>query len=223
MRSWLLWFNLVSICIFVLNGCSSTTPPKPLSQQVETYPFREFKANVTVAANPCASYERVKESFPTGGEYLESNVLPVQLLVRNDGQDDLLFRIANVHLVSTDGTSRNGLNPAETYEAIKDSAGGGGYVALFGVFGVPAMLKQRERVMKDVMEASLKDTIISPRSAMTGFAFFPLQDSDTSLQGTKLRVVLQNPTALTETTFEIAMVGDFPKNRRTPPAKPTQP
>jgi len=57
-------------------------------------------------------------------DYLSNNVLPVQILIRNDGGDELLFRIANVRLVWVDGSLRNVLTTPETFAAIKTSVGG---------------------------------------------------------------------------------------------------
>lgn len=215
-------FTVVAVGLGLLVGCASAPPAPTVSQQFEAYPFREAKAKIAIGVNPCTSQERVKEALPAGADYLAGNVLPLQILLRNDGQDDLFFKVENVRLVWSDGGVREALSPAQTYEAIKDEAGGMTYVGLFGVFGVPAMLKQRENVMKEVMNASAKDGIIGLQKTVTGVLFYPLHDADTSLRGAKIRLVLQNPASLTETAFELPLSGDLPKNRKPePPKQPT--
>lgn len=217
-------FTVVAVGLGLLVGCASAPPAPTASQQFEAYPFRKAKAKIAIGVNPCTSQERVKEALPAGADYLAGNVLPLQILLRNDGQDDLFFKVENVRLVWSDGAVRKALTPAQTYEAIKEEAGGMGYVGFFGVFGIPAMLKQRENVMKEVMDASAKDGVIGRQKAVTGVLFYPLLDSDNSLRGTKLRIVVQNPAALTETTFELPLNGDLQKDRKPEPMKrPTGP
>jgi hypothetical protein len=210
-------FALAVACLLVATACSYT-PPKPGSQQAERYPFRDTKGAITVGVNPFLSEERLHEVLSSAGSYLDNNVLPIQLLIRNDGQDELLFRTANVRLVWPDATPRNPLSVPDTFEAVKSSVAAGAIMG--GVIGASAVSTQNEHKMKDLMAVSLKDTNLSPRSALTGFLFFPLQKSDASLKGTRLQLILQNPTSLTETTCEIGLGGDLPKGRGTMPAKP---
>jgi|GEM_PF-1737067 hypothetical protein len=65
--------------------------------------------------------------------------------------------------------------------------------------------------MKDLTVVSLTDSNVTPRSAIVGFVFFPLKQSDTSLKGTKLQLILQHPSNLAESISEIALEGELPK------------
>jgi hypothetical protein len=205
-----------------LAGCASAPLAPTASPQLEQYPFRQATAAVAIGVNPCASKDRVKEVLPAGADYLAGNVLPLQILLRNEGPDDLFVKVTNMRLVASDGGVREALTPAQTYEAIKSEAGGMAYVGLFGVFGVPALMKQRESVMQEVMNVSAKDGVIGPKQMATGVLFYPLQDRDTSLSGTKLTVVVQNPGNLTETTFELPLGGDLPSGRKSTSTDPAR-
>jgi hypothetical protein len=185
---------------------------------LEDYPFREAKGPVTVAVNAFVSEKQLEGVLSGSDDFLRNNVLPVQILIRNDGQDEQLFRTASLRLVWIDGSLRAPLTTAETYEAVKSSMVGG--IIAMGSIGAAVVSKQNENKMKDLATVSLKDANISPQATLVGFAFFPIQSNDTSLKDTKVRVLLQNPTSLIETTFEIALAGDLPKFRGAVPPKP---
>lgn len=217
MRRRLLSAKLVSICLLSAVACSYT-PPKPGSQRLEDYPFRDSKAGVTVAAKAFVSEEGLKESLSGGADYLENDVLPIQILIRNDSRDEQLVRAAHVGLVWAGGSLRAALTVPETYEAVKSSVAGG--AIMLGVIGAAAAASQNENKMKDLTTVALKDANISPSATVVGFVFFPLQKNDKSLKGAKLRVVLQNPTRLTDTSFELTLEGDLPKSRGAVSATP---
>ncbi len=65
--------------------------------------------------------------------------------------------------------------------------------------------------MKDLAAVALRDASVAPQSALVGFVFFPLQKENRSLNGAKLRLLLQDLTDLTNTSFEIGLRGDLPK------------
>lgn len=206
------------LLVFLLSTTAcSYTPPKPASQHPEDYPFRVSKIGLTVAVRAFLSEEQLKETLSAGEDYLSNNVLPIQVLIRNDTQDEQLLRASFVRLVWSDGSIRSALTPSETFEAVKSSVAGG--AIMMGVIGAAAASSQNENIMKDLTTVTLKDTNISPRASATGFAFFKLSKGDTSLTRTKLRVILQNPTGLTETILEIALGGDLPKSRGAVPPK----
>jgi hypothetical protein len=176
---------------------------------MEDYAVRATTGAITVAATPFTSKDKLKDTLTSGDAYLDNQVLPIQLLVRNDGPEETLFRVEALRLVWADGAVRSPLTPGEVYAAVKSSVAAG---AIFGgVLGASAVSTQNEHKMRDITSVALQDASIAPGASLTGFAFFPLKKTDASLKGSTLRVVLRTPGNPTDTVVELALEGDLPK------------
>ncbi len=136
MRRWLFTSTVVLFSLVSAAACSYTAP-KAGSQILEDYPFRESQGHLALGVNPFVSEERLKETLSGGEDYLRNKVLPIQILLRNDGPNEQLFRLGSVQLVWIDGSSRVPLNTSETYETVRGSMAA---AAIFGgVIGASAM------------------------------------------------------------------------------------
>lgn len=199
----------------------SYTPPTPGSQQLNDYPFRASGSGIGVGVNAYVSEERLKERLPAASTCLENGVLPIQVLILNDRQNEILVRTASIALVFADGSRRSALTVPETFEAIKGSVVGGALA--FGIIGAVAVSSQNENRMKDLMAVTLRDGSIGPGTGQTGFLFFALKKGDSSLNGAKLVMALQLAAAPTQIAVEIGLAGDLPSERRSADAPVTAP
>ena len=163
------------LAIFVgLSGCASYAPTSAPSPKSSSLPFTVTEGYVTVGADPYTQADRLKACF--GGNLNEAGVLPIQVMIRNDGDRKILVRPSDVLLVLPGGGQ---FCPSGASAAASKMESIGGVVAsgiAFGLIGVlvasSAEDKARGARLEDFKRKELQEARLGPGESASGFLYF---------------------------------------------------
>ena len=157
---------------------------------VEAYASRQSQGTVTIAADPYPSETRIRTAFDIKG-LSELGLIPINLIISNQGPDALSIDGATINLQDPDYGSLRALPPKEVVEMILRLDRG-----RRSPLGVPlprlGLGRGRSRVEKralemedDFIRKSLKRRI-RPRATAWGFVFFQIPERKSRLTGYKI-------------------------------------
>ena len=157
-----------------LSGCASYAPTSATAPASSSLPFMVTDGNVTVGADPYTQAERLKACF--GGDLNDVGVLPIQVIVRNDGDRKILVRPSDVILVIPNCGQ---FCPAGASAAASKMESIGGVVASGVAFGIIGVLvasnaedKARAARLEDYKRKELQESRLGPGESASGFLYF---------------------------------------------------
>lgn len=158
---------------------------------VEAYASRQSQGTVTIAADPYPSETRIRTAFDIKG-LSELGLVPINLIISNQGPDALSINGATITLLDPDYGSLQALPPKEVAGMILRQARSRREPLSPVPLPRSPIGRGRSRVEKqaleiedDLIRKSLKRRI-RPRATAWGFVFFQLPERKSSLSGHKI-------------------------------------
>ena len=166
---------LVLATSLALSGCASYTGGAALVPKQEAMPAWVSAGVLGAGADPHVTKERIKSVFD--GDLIEEGVLPIQVLVRNDGERRALIRSSDMTLALPNGNqigSAGATAVAARFEqGIGDVVGWG---IAFGVIGILAASANKDKVrsarLADYRSKELAEVTLGRGESAHGFVFF---------------------------------------------------
>jgi hypothetical protein len=189
-------------------GCAS--PAAVQTQPIQTYEFRQVQERVQVALDPYFQVERARELFRTADQFPEAGLLPVQVIVENDGTGEVNVDPQEFRLMRPNGQQGVSLPPEDAFTLVKKAVGAW---ALLPILGQSAVGVQNDQRLKDFEARALRETKIQPGQSASGFVYFQVLTSDVNLAGSRVVCALQDGGGK-KLTYEIPIAG-----RRDAPAQ----
>jgi len=157
----------------------------------KTYPFHQSQGNVTIAADPYETDDKVKTAFDVKG--LEKlGIIPVNLIITNEGEDLISVTGQDVNLLDAKNQSIESTPPKEVVQLILNK---GKEPAASGRSRSPIPLPRRDSQRGDAFEIetdfankALKEARVTPKSTASGFVFFRMPSKQTRLSGYKIYI-----------------------------------
>lgn len=162
----------------------------PRANRASTYPARDSHPNehVTIAADPYDTPDKLK-IFRM--KYLERGILPIYLIVTNDGSSPLVLRNMDVQLTSSERRAR--LSPLEAEDLFRrlqrvrrSTQVPIGPIPRTGGPKVKGGLKQEDR--DEIDRALFRAMAVDPNSTQSGFLFFDVSELDYPLPNATLYI-----------------------------------
>ena len=201
---------LCTTILFVFMGCVLYSPTANPVPKIETMPVSRSADLVTVGADPFVQKDRQKAVF--NAELDDVGVLPIQVLVRNDGDRILWVRPSDITLTLPDGNQIHS-SRAAAVTALKDTGSGevvGGLI-LFGAVGAIGASSSREQVrsarLKDYQSKEFPDVTLNKNEWAHGFVFFIPPRGTKSFSHAVLNVRLVDNTARLAFVIQVPLTG----------------
>ncbi len=169
----------VPFAIFFAAGLPSAHAAKkeaPPALAATAYPARDTheKEHVTIAAEPFETRAR-GEFFRN--DYAGHSILPVRLVIQNDGDAPLDLNQARIQFIAADGTKLPAATPDELnrrlfrFNDIKQKR----------IPGTPITYKPTsvdKKILDDDKDFSFSQTVIPPHTSASGFLFYDIKEVD---------------------------------------------
>lgn len=156
----------------------------PKTQPAAAYPAHDYHSaeKVTVAVDP---YDSAPKNNIFVVNYRAADLLPVLVVVTNDGDDPIELSHMNAELVTGDGAKLGAENEDDIYRRVSHPNASGARVPLpFPTKKVKGGVNSKE--FTEIENASFKAKAVEPRSSQAGFLFFDITDIATPLKGSHL-------------------------------------
>lgn len=173
------------LVLVVLGGCASYTPHSVQVPRIEAMSALGIENEITVGADPYVQPDRQDAVFD--GDLRKAGILPIQILLQNNGDRRLLVRRSNITLVLPDGRQ---ISPVgATAVAVKVPPKGGGWGYGLGFYGLVAESmaadKARQGRVADYRNKELQDVTLVKGESAHGFIYFvPPQETPTFTKAT---------------------------------------
>ncbi len=159
----------------------------PPAQAASAYPAKDThdKEHVTVAAEPFDT--RAKGEF-FRNDYSGHSILPVRVIIQNDGDAPLDLNQARFQFVAADGTKLPAATPDELNRRLFRFAD----IKQKRIPGTPITYKPTtvdKKIIDDDKDFSFSQTVVPPHTSASGFLFYDIRDlEDPPLRGAELYV-----------------------------------
>ena len=153
----------------------------PKAQPAFGYPARDHhaKENVTVALDP---YDAPPKSNIFVVNYREHDLLPILLVVTNDGDEPIELSGMKAELVTTDRTKLSAATEEDVLRRISHPHASGARVPVpFPTKRVKGGVDAKE--LSEIQSAQFKAKAVEPRRSQVGFLFFDVSDLQNPLAG----------------------------------------
>ncbi len=158
----------------VLPACASCSPASKGAPGSLPMPICRIEGVLTVGADPYAQPRRQKNSF--GADLNSAGVLPIQVMVKNDGERKVLVRPSDMLLVLPDGSRINPVGASEAAVRVDTGARGAAVASQAGpskapVSGDTATRAQAARI-EDFKRKELQESRLDVGQSARGFVYF---------------------------------------------------
>jgi len=161
----------------------------PPVQAATTYPDVEVheKEKVAIAAEPYDTKEKEK-IFRV--DYLAHGVMPIWLVVTNNGDRPISLRDARILFQTADGDRIQAAEPEDVLRLMTRKEREGGHIPLPGP--LPSIHTKPkgsiQEIQADFDEFEYGALVVEPHTTRAGFLFYDVSDLDHPLQGAKLHL-----------------------------------
>ncbi len=161
----------------------------PTVQPATTFPDVEVhaKEKVAIAAEPYDTKEKEK-IFRV--DYLAHGIMPIRLVVTNNGDRSISLRDARILFQTADGTRIQAAEPEDVERVMTRKEREGGKIPMPGP--LPSIhLKPKasdKEIEQDFDQFEYGALVVEPHSTRAGFLFYDVSDLDHPLQGAKLHL-----------------------------------
>ena len=153
----------------------------PKTQPAAAYPAHDYhsKEKVTVGLDPYNTPEKTKIFVVN---YRELDLLPVLMVITNDGDSPISLTDIKAQLVTEDGTKLSPATEDDVYRRVSHPSAAGTRVPLpFPTRRVKGGVNTKE--WTEITNAQFKAKAVEPRGSQTGFLFFDVSDVKDPLKG----------------------------------------
>lgn len=166
---------LVLATSLALSGCASYTGGAALAPKQEAMPAWASAGVLGAGADPYVTKERVKSVFD--GDLIEEGVLPIHVLVRNDGERRILVRSSDMTLALSSGNQIGSAGATAVAARFEQGVGDViGWGIAFGVIGILAASANKDKVrsarLADYRSKELAEVSLGQGESAHGFVFF---------------------------------------------------
>jgi hypothetical protein len=184
-----------ALCLLVLlmAGAAPARDEKvfepPAAYNANSYPARTFdeQAHITIAADP---YDTADKAVIFVGDYLNSGLLPLRLIVSNDGDAPIALTDLKVEFVTV---NRDKLVPQRTEDILRRLSRTNSRPDEQVEIPLPlphrkAKKAVKEEVQDEIGRAQFMAKAVEPHSTQSGFLFFDISGIRNPLAGANLYV-----------------------------------
>jgi hypothetical protein len=183
------------VCLLVLLAASAA-PAKdkkvfdpPAAYHANSYPARTYDAreHLTIAADP---YDTADKATIFAGDYVSSGLLPVRLIISNDGDAPIALTDLKVEMVTN---MRDKLQPQRTEDIMRrlsrtDSRPDERIEVPLPIPHRKPKKAVKEEVQDEIGRAQFMAKAVEPHSTQSGFLFFDVSGISNPLAGANLYV-----------------------------------
>jgi hypothetical protein len=157
-----------------------------------TYIFHTAQGQVTIAADPYETNDKIRTAFDLK-DLEKLGIIPVNVIISNDGDDLILVNGQDVNLVDPRNHSIASLPIGDVVQAVltkgkSPSTQGPNPQSRFPLPRKDGLRGDAFEIETDLSNRSLKDLRVSPKTTASGFVFFQLPDRQMKLAGYKLYI-----------------------------------
>jgi len=176
-----LLFFFVCSCAPVIAGYKSL---KVRIEPAKSYPFHQQQGDITIAADPYETKERIKTAFDLK-ELEQKGIVPVHIIISNDGEDPIVISGQDINLLDSNNRSFEPLPVDEVVRAIVYKEGPR---TSRSPSPLPFPRGSGRRgdafeIETDLTNKSLRDLRVAPKTNAAGFVFFRLPNNRMKLGG----------------------------------------
>jgi hypothetical protein len=176
---------LIGFCLPALAAEHTPPPVQPASSfaAVEAHPDEK----VVIAAEP---YDTKEKQALFRVDYLSHGVMPVRLIVTNNGNRPISLRDARILFQTAAGDRIQAAEPEDVERLMNHKERQGGRIPLPG--GLPPIkLKPKagdKEIEQDFNTFEFSALVVEPHTTRAGFLFYDVSDLDHPLRGAKLHL-----------------------------------
>jgi len=179
---------LLPMALLSITGWANDHAMPPV-QPATTYPDVEThaKEKVSIAAEPYDTREKAK-IFRV--DYLAHGVMPIWLVITNNGDKPISLREARILFQTADGDRIQAAEPEDVERLMTRKEREGGKIPLPGPLP-PIHTKPKasnKEIEEDFDEFEYGALVVEPHSTRAGFLFYDVSTLDHPLQGAKLHL-----------------------------------
>jgi hypothetical protein len=199
---------LAALCLAALTVISfakDKTLPLPRAFHAKTYPANDIHDDekVAIAADPYDTADKVATAFNV--KYVDQGLLPVHLIISNDGNQPVSLAEMKIVFVTKKGTKLDPARPEDIYRRIGHPRQSGPVIN-----PLPIPRKQprsvSEQARDEVQQAQFLAKAVEPHGTQAGFLFFDVSGIESPLAGAKLEITgIMNSDGKELFYFEIPM------------------
>ena len=175
----------VLLCGGVLWAAKEFVMPK--ADNANTYPSRDSHPNEKVTA-AIDVYNSPPKSDIFITHYAEEGILPVLLIVTNDGDQPLSLKDLRAQLVTSRRTKLEGLDVDDVFRRVAHIQGSSTSPARVGPLPLPGGNKNKKAQQQydEILRAHFAAQAVEPHTTKSGFLFFDVQDVKQAVAGSNI-------------------------------------
>jgi hypothetical protein len=157
----------------------------------QSYPFHQTQSNVTIAADPYETNEKIRTAFDVK-DLEKLGIVPVNIVISNEGEDLISINGEDINLLDDKNRSIQSTAPEEVVQLILNK---GKAPSSRSRTPSPIPLPRREGLRGDAFEIetdfrnkALKEVRVAPKTTASGFLFFRLPGKETRLSRYKIYI-----------------------------------
>ncbi|MDA8091933.1 MAG: hypothetical protein M0Z52_12265 [Actinomycetota bacterium] len=175
---------LFVIALLTVSGCVSYTPKQVAMNDPAAYTMRQTKENISLAIDPYYSADKQKKAFDTSDSMISQGLMPVAVIVKNDGDIPVKVEKGMFALMKPDGSQEKPVPVEDVYKAVKYSTLG--RAVMGGAFAAASASNANEAMLADLKNKDLKDHVVAKDATDTGFLFFDVPKDIKGVDGYKI-------------------------------------
>lgn len=176
------------IALLAVSGCVSYTPRQVAMNDPGAYTMRQTMENISLAVDPYYTADKQKTAFDTSDSMISQGLMPVAIVVKNEGDVPVKIEKGIFVLENPDGSKEKPLPVEDVYKAVKYSTLG--RAAMGGVFAAASASNANDAILADLKNKDLKDQIVAKDSTDSGFLFFEVPKDVKGVDGYKILMTI---------------------------------
>jgi hypothetical protein len=183
-----LWALSMFILLAALPGMAAEHTPPPV-QPASSFASVEVHSNekVSVAVEP---YDTKEKASLFRVDYLAHGVMPIRLIVTNNGDRPISLRDARILFLTAAGDKIQAAEPEDVERLMTRKEREGGKIPLPG--GLPSIHTKpkasNKEIEQDFDQFEYQALVVEPHTTRAGFLWYDVSDLDHPLRGAKLHL-----------------------------------
>lgn len=180
---------LPPVCLFLGLACGAAEHVAPRVEPATDFAAVEVHGDekVSIAVDP---YETRQKQSLFRVDYAAHGVIPIRLIVTNDGDRPISLRDARILFLTAAGDKIQAAEPEDVDRLMTRKEREGGKIPLPG--GLPPIHTKPKASVKDVQQDfdqfEYQALVVEPHTTRAGFLWYDVSDLDRPLQGAKLHL-----------------------------------
>jgi hypothetical protein len=147
----------------------------PRAQNANTYPSKDAHPNEKITA-AIDLYDAPPKSQIFATPYVEQGILPVLLIVSNDGDQPITLANMHVELVTTTRAKLEGLTTDDVFRRVAHIQGSSTSPQRAGPIPLPGNMKNKkaQQAYQEITAAHFAAEAVEPHTTRSGFLFFDI-------------------------------------------------